>query len=42
MTPKEFNKISNDHVKASKGMKYKTIKPHHEVLGDLEEGVILN
>ena len=41
MTPKEFNKISSDHVKASKGMKYKTIKPHHEVLGDLEEGVIL-
>ena len=22
-------------------MKYKTIKPHHEVLGDLEEGVVL-
>ena len=22
-------------------MKYKTIKPHHEVLGDLEEGVLL-
>jgi len=22
-------------------MRYKTIKPHHEVLGDLEEGVLL-
>jgi len=41
MPPKEFNKVSNKHVEASKGMKYKTIKPHHEVLGDLEEGVIL-
>jgi len=41
MSPKEFNKVSNEHVEASKGMKYKTIKPHHEVLGDLEEGVVL-
>ena len=41
MPPKEFNKVSNKHVEASKGMKFKTIKPHHEVLGDLDEGVVL-
>ena len=41
MPPKEFNKVSNEHVEASKGMKFKTIKPHHEVLGDLKEGVVL-
>ena len=41
MSPKEFNKVSTEHFGASKGMKYKTIKPHHEVLGDLEEGVLL-
>ena len=41
MSPKEFNKVSSVHFGASKGMKYKTIKPHHEVLGDLEEGVLL-
>ena len=41
MPPKEFNKVSNKHVEASKGMKFKTIKPHHEVLGDLKEGVVL-
>tara|TARA_B110000008_G_C16950294_1_gene556114 strand:+ start:1028 stop:1258 length:231 start_codon:yes stop_codon:yes gene_type:complete len=41
MPPKEFNKISNDHVEASKGMRYETIKPHHEVIGDLDKGVIL-
>ena len=41
MSPKEFNKVSTEHFGASKGMKYKTIKPHHEVLGVLEEGVLL-
>ena len=41
MSTKEFNKVSSEHFGASKGMKYKTIKPHHEVLGDLEEGVLL-
>ena len=41
MPPKEFNKVSNEHVEASRGMKFKTIKPHHEVLGDLDEGVVL-
>ena len=41
MSPKEFNIVSTEHFGASKGMKYKTIKPHHEVLGDLEEGVLL-
>ena len=41
MSPKEINKVSTEHFGASKGMKYKTIKPHHEVLGDLEEGVLL-
>ena len=41
MPPKEFNKVSNEHVEASKGMKFKTIKPHHEVLGDLKEGEVL-
>ena len=41
MSPKEFNKVASEHFGASKGMKYKTIKPHHEVLGDLEEGVLL-
>jgi len=41
MAPKEFNKTSSEHVEATKGMKFKIIKPHHEVLGDLEVGVVL-
>jgi|TARA_B100001250_G_scaffold271323_1_gene234221 hypothetical protein len=41
MSPKEFNKVSSEHFGATRGMKYKTIKPHHEVLGDLEEGSVL-
>ena len=41
MSPKEFNKTSSEHVEATKGMRFKTIKPHHEVLGDLQVGSVL-
>ena len=30
-----------DSVEATKGMRFKIIKPHHEVLGDLQVGSVL-
>ena len=41
MPPKEFDKTSSEHSGVQKGMKFKITKPHHEVLGDLEEGSVL-
>ena len=41
MPPKEFDKTSSEHSGVEKGMKFRITKPHHEVLGDLEQGTIL-
>ena len=41
MSTKEFHKTSNEHAGVNVGAKFKTIKPHHEVQGDVEEGVEL-
>ena len=41
MPPKEFDKTSSEHSGVQKGMKFIITKPHHEVLGDLEEGSVL-
>lgn len=41
MPLKEFDKASSEHSGAEKGMKFRITKPHHEVLGDLEQGTIL-
>ena len=41
MTTKEFHKTSNEHAGVNVGARFKTIKPHHEVQGDIEEGVEL-
>jgi len=41
MTTKEFHKTSNEHAGVNVGAKFKTIKHHHEVQGDIEEGVEL-
>ena len=39
MSTKEFHKTSEEHAGANVGTKYKTIKTHHEVQGDLLAGV---
>ena len=36
-----FNKLSTEHWGAKVGDKFKTIKHHHEINGDLEEGTEL-
>ena len=41
MSTKEFHKTSNEHAGVNVGAKFKTIKHHHEVQGDIEEGVEL-
>jgi hypothetical protein len=41
MTTKEFHKTSNEHAGVNVGARFKTIKPHHEVQGDIKEGVEL-
>jgi hypothetical protein len=41
MPTKEFHKTSNEHAGVNVGAKFKTIKNHHEVQGDIEEGVEL-
>ena len=38
---KRFNKLSTEHWGVKVGDRFKTIKPHHEVSGDLEEGTEL-
>ena len=35
MSTKEFHKTSNEHAGVKVGAKFKTIKSHHEVQGDL-------
>ena len=35
MPTKEFHKTSNEHAGVNVGAKFKTIKPHHEVQGDI-------
>ena len=37
MPTKEFHKTSNEHAGVHVGAKFKTIKSHHEVQGDIEE-----
>ena len=41
MPTKEFHKTSNEHAGVNVGAKFKTIKSHHEVQGDIEENVEL-
>ena len=41
METKEFDQLSTEHFGVKKGTKFKTVKFHHEVHGDLEEGVVL-
>ena len=41
METKEFDQLSTEHFGVKKGTKFKTVKFHHEVHGDLEEGVEL-
>ena len=41
MESKEFNKVSSEHSGVRSGTKFVTIKFHHEVQGDLEEGTEL-
>ena len=38
---KRFNELSTEHWGAKVGDKFKTIKHHHEINGDLEEGTEL-
>ena len=38
---RRFNTMSTEHFGVKKGDKFKTIKHHHEVHGDLEEGSIV-
>ena len=41
MGTKEFDQLSNEHFGVKTGTKFKSIKFHHEVQGDLEEGAEL-
>ena len=41
METKEFDQLSNEHFGVKTGTKFKSIKFHHEVQGDLEEGAEL-
>ena len=41
MGTKEFNQLSSEHFGVKTGTKFKSIKFHHEVQGDLEEGTEL-
>ena len=41
MGTKEFDQLSNEHSGVKAGTKFKSIKFHHEVQGDLEEGTEL-
>ena len=41
MGTKEFDQLSNEHFGVKTGTKFKSIKFHHEVQGDLEEGTEL-
>ena len=41
MSTKEFHQTSNEHAGANAGTKFKTIKEHHEVQGDLSIGAVL-
>ena len=41
MATKEFHKTSNEHAGIHVGSKFKTIKSHHEVQGDIGEDVEL-
>ena len=41
MEAKEFDQLSTEHFVVKKGTKFRTVKFHHEVHGDLEEGVEL-
>ena len=41
MNPKRFNKLSTEHFGVKTGDRFKTIKHHHEVGGDLEKGTEL-
>ena len=38
---RRFNKTSTEHFGVKSGDRFKTIKHHHEVNGDLEEGTEL-
>ena len=38
---KKFNNLSTEHFGVKTGDRFKTIKHHHEVSGDLEEGTEL-
>ena len=38
---KRFNKVSTEHWDAKAGDKFKVIKDHHEVHGDLSKGSIV-
>ena len=42
MPTKEFHKTSNEHAGVNVGAKFKTIKSHHEVQGDIGEDVELS
>ena len=41
MGTKEFDQLSNEHFGVKTGTKFKSIKFHHEVQGDLEKGTEL-
>ena len=41
MDTKEFDQLSNEHSGVKTGTRFKSIKFHHEVQGDLEEGTEL-
>ena len=41
MPTKEFHKPSNEHAGVNVGTKFRTIKAHHEVQGDIGQGVEL-
>ena len=41
MGTKEFDQLSNEHFGVKTGTKFKSIKFHHEVQGDLQKGTEL-
>ena len=41
MSTKEFHARSNEHAGIEAGTKFKTIKAHHDVNGNVEAGVEL-
>ena len=41
METKEFDQLSNEHSGVKAGTKFKSIKFHHEVQGDLDKGTEL-